>query len=141
MLTKILAHAGEEHSNTVESISHSIDWYIALPIFFLVVAAIGYLAWIVSGKKIDLVAIVLSIVLLISGFTLFNISAAISVISITAGIIIAGALTFLGIAGDTKNLKNRYISHSIGMISYILIISKMIFLIYDRERFKRKITY
>jgi predicted membrane protein len=102
MLIHVLAHAGEEHSNSLEALNHSTPWYIALPVFFIVVAMIGYLAWIVSGKKLDTVAIVISIVLLISGFTLFNISAAISVISLTVGIIIAGALAFLGIAGDSK---------------------------------------
>jgi predicted membrane protein len=102
MLFHLLAHAGEEHSSSLDALNHSTPWYIALPVFFVVVAMIGYLTWIVSGKKLDTVAMVLAIVLLISGFTLFNISAAISVISLTVGIILAGAMAFLGIAGDTK---------------------------------------
>ena len=102
MLINILAHAGEEHSSSLEALNHSTPWYIALPVFFVVIAMIGYLTWIVSGKKLSTVAMVLAIVLLISGFTLFNISAAISVISLTAGIVLAGAMAFLGIAGDSK---------------------------------------
>lgn len=98
----ILAHAGEEHSNTAATVTHTLaPWYIAVPVFLISVAVIGYLAWLVSGKKLDIVAVVLSIVLLISGFTLFNVSAAISVISITVGLVLTGAIALIGLAEDS----------------------------------------
>lgn len=102
MIMKIIAHAGEEHSDTIETINHYLPWYIAIPVFLLIIAMIGYLTWIVSSRKTDTVALVLAVVFLISGLTLFAISPVISVISITSGILLAGALTFLGLAGDNK---------------------------------------
>jgi hypothetical protein len=102
MITYIFAHAGEEHTDTIESISHYLPWYIAIPVFIIAISIIGYLTWIVSGKKIDTVALVLAFVLLISGLTLFTVSPIISVISITLGIILAGALTFLGLTSDNS---------------------------------------
>lgn len=102
----VLAHAGEEHSDSLDTVTHAVSpWYVAVPLFLLVVAGIGYLTWLLSGRKPDTVLIVLSIVLLISGFTLFNISPFISVISITVGILMAGILTFGGLAEDAKNDK------------------------------------
>lgn len=102
MITRILAHAGETHADTAEAVSHAIPWYIALPLFFIAVAAIGYLTWIISKKKTSVVLLVEAIVLLIAGFTLFNVSAAISVIAITAGIILAGFIAITGLINDSK---------------------------------------
>jgi hypothetical protein len=91
----VVAHAGETHSDAVETIAHTAaPWYIAVPLFIMFVAMIGYLTWLVSGKRPAAVMAVLSVVLLISGFTMFNISAAISVISITVGIVLAGVQAF-----------------------------------------------
>ncbi len=90
-----LAHAGEVHSDSAETVGHSLTaWYIAVPIFLIAVATIGYLTWLVSGKKPHIVLTVLSVALLIFGFTLFTISAAVSVIAITAGLILAGFQAF-----------------------------------------------
>ncbi len=103
-LIEQFAHDGETHVDTAETVSHVVaPWYVAVPVFLIVIAVIGYLAWIISGKKLDSVMFVLAITLLIAGFTLFNISAAISVISITIGIILAGILTLFGIAGSSKD--------------------------------------
>lgn len=100
MFIQIFAHAGEEHSETIESINHFLPWYFAIPLFLLTLAVIGYLVWIVSGRKLDTVALILAFICLISGFGLFVISPAVSVVAITLGIILAGAVTFLGIANE-----------------------------------------
>lgn len=102
MLSIILAHAGEEHSEVAEAVSHFAPWYIAIPIFIVVMAIIGYLTWLVSGKKLDTVFLVLALCMLIVGFTAFTISPIVSVISITIGIVLAGLLTFVGLASDSK---------------------------------------
>jgi predicted membrane protein len=102
MITQLLAHAGEEHSDIAETVTHYAPWYIAVPIFFIIIALIGYLAWLVSGKKIDTVLFVEALLMLFTGFLVFNISPVVSVISITVGIVLAGFLAFVGIAGDTK---------------------------------------
>jgi hypothetical protein len=103
MITQIFAHAGEEHSDTIEKLNHFLPWYFAIPLFLLLLAMIGYLVWIVGGRKIDTVVLVLAFICLICGFGLFVVSPAISVVAITLGIIMAGTLTFLGLTGDNKN--------------------------------------
>lgn len=100
MITQILAHAGEEHSEIIESINHYLPWYFAVPLFLILLAMVGYLTWIVSGRKLDIVALVLAFICLLSGFGLFVVSPAVSVIAITLGILMAGALTFLGLSDD-----------------------------------------
>ena len=101
-----VAHAGEDHSDSLESVAHVVSpWYLAVPTFLLVMFAIGYLTWIISGKKPDAVLIVLALVSLVSGFTLFVVSPITSVIAITGGMIIAGILTFGGLSHDAKNDK------------------------------------
>ncbi len=90
-----IAHAGEEHTETVESISHYIpEWYIAVPLFLIIISMLGYLIWIISGKKLDTVLLILAILMLICGFTAYVVSPAISVTAITIGIIFAGILAF-----------------------------------------------
>jgi hypothetical protein len=64
MITQIIAHAGEEHSDVAEAVSHFAPSYIAIPLFFVVMGIIGYLTWLVSGKKLDTVLIVLAICML-----------------------------------------------------------------------------
>ena len=96
-----LSHAEEVHSTAAQANLHTLqEWYFAIPLFVLTVAAIGYMTWLVSGKKPDAVLIVMSIVLLIAGFTMFSISPLISVVAITGGIITSGLLTFGGLATD-----------------------------------------
>jgi hypothetical protein len=102
MITQIIAHAGEEHSDVAEAVSHFAPSYIAIPLFFVVMGIIGYLTWLVSGKKLDTVLIVLAICMLIIGFTAFTISPIVSVFSITIGIVLAGVLAFTGLAGTSS---------------------------------------
>lgn len=105
MFSSILrfAHAGETHSDVLETAAHFVaPWYLAVPAFLIALAIIGYLTWLISGKKIDVVMIVLAIACLISGFTLFNVSAAVSVIAITGGLMLAMFLTLGSLISPKK---------------------------------------
>jgi hypothetical protein len=102
MIIQTLAHAGEEHSDVAEAVTHFAPWYIAIPLFIVTMAIIGYLTWLVSGKKLDTVFLVLAFCMLIIGFTAFTISPIVSVLAITIGIILAGLLAFVGLTGDSK---------------------------------------
>ena len=106
-LLKIIAHAGEEHENTVESLAHEyIPGFIAVPVYLLFITMVGYLVWIISGKRRDVVLIVLAGLNLIIGFGFFAISPYTSVLAITMGIVISGMLTFGEITnGDNKKKK------------------------------------
>ena len=101
-----LAHAGEEHADSVESVTHFIEpWYIAIPTFVAFIAILSMLIWLLSGKRSDIVMIIMAFVLLVCGFTVFNISAIVSVISITAGFILSGFMAFGGLAAEGKDKK------------------------------------
>jgi Fe2+ transport system protein B len=105
ILLQILAHAGEQHGNTAEAVTHyASPWFIAFPIFLGIVVVIFYFVWLISGKKLDTALAVIAPFLLIAGFTLYNLSSAISVVSITAGIIILGLLAF-SVTSDDKHDK------------------------------------
>ncbi len=103
LMLEILAHAGETHGDGLESVAHyAAPWYIALPIFFIVIAMIGYLTWLVSGKNFGTVLMVLAFVLLVIGFTLYSISALVSGISIILGIMTAGFLALASLTSSPK---------------------------------------
>ena len=94
----LLAHAGEAHSDGLETIAHTVaPWYFAIPLFIIVISAIGYLTWLVSGRNSHIVLGVVTAALLVSGFTLFTISAAVSAIAITVGLLLAGFQAFTSI--------------------------------------------
>jgi len=97
MITSLLnfAHAGETHGDELAAIAHNVSpWYIAIPTFFIVVGAIGYLAWLVSGKNSHVTLGVVTAALLIIGFTMFAVSPAVSAIAITVGLLLAGFQAF-----------------------------------------------
>jgi len=94
----VLAHSGDTHSDGLESVAHTVaPWYLAVPLFIIIFAAIGYLVWLVSGKNSHVTLGVVTFALLISGFTLFSISAAVSFIAITVGLLLAGFQAFTSI--------------------------------------------
>jgi hypothetical protein len=93
------AHAEEVHTDGLESITHYGDaWYIAIPVFLIISATIGYLTWLVSGKNFGTVLLVLAGFFLIIGFGLFSISPIVSAIAIVCGMLIAGFLALAGLS-------------------------------------------
>jgi hypothetical protein len=95
----IIAHAGESHSDSIESIAHyTAPWYIAIPVFILVTFAIAYLVWLVSNKDMGAVLLLIAGWLLLVGFGLYSISPVVSALSIVSGILIAGFLALAGLS-------------------------------------------
>lgn len=81
------AHAGEEHADTISSSTHLIQqWYIAVPLFIGVVATIGYLTWLVSNRNRHVTLGVITLLLLIIGFTAFQLSPVVSIMAILIGL-------------------------------------------------------
>lgn len=98
MIPNILAHAGEEHIDTVEAVSHYAPWYIAVPLFIITMTIITYLVWLISGKKKDTTLLTVSVILLVVGFTMFNLSPFISIIAITVGLLATLFSAFVGLS-------------------------------------------
>jgi len=95
----LFAHAGETHSEGIEAVAHYVaPWYFAIPAFIFVVAAIGYLVWLIGGKDLGKVLVIEAGLLLIIGFGLFNISPIVSAIAIILGMFTAGFLALAGLS-------------------------------------------
>lgn len=101
----LLAHAGEDHSDTAEAFAHFAPWYIAVPVFLVVMTMITYLVWLVTGRKNDTTLLIVSGILLVVGFTMFNISPYISIIAITVGLLATLFSAFVGLTHDSKQDK------------------------------------
>ncbi len=98
MITQILAHAGEDHGSEAAATIHELAWYYQLPIFFLVFLGICTLIWLIT-KKLDLVILISSTMMLITGFLVFQVAPLVSIISITLGLIATLAVTLIGLGG------------------------------------------
>lgn len=106
-LLQVFSHAGEAHESSAEATSHLVgSWYIMLPLFILAVAGLAAIVQLLF-KKIDITAIVTSFALLVSGFTLYNVSALVSILSITIGLMLAMAITLIGLQSPAKTTKKK----------------------------------
>lgn len=102
VMFRYLAHGGENHSDGLEAAAHYVaPWYLAIPVFLLVIFMVGYLVWLVSGKNTGAVAGIVALVCLIAGFTMFTISPAVSIIAILSGILLSGFIALTGISNDS----------------------------------------
>jgi type II secretory pathway component PulF len=94
----LFAHSGEKHADSAEAARHLLNsWYVALPLFLLIVTGIAILTYLVSKRDVITTALVTALVLLVSGFTLYTYSAAISVVSITLGLMLAMGVTLISL--------------------------------------------
>jgi O-antigen/teichoic acid export membrane protein len=97
------AHAEEIHTSTFEELLHyATPWYLALPLFIMVSIIIGYLAWLVGGRKPGTVMLIEAIFLLVSGFMLANISPLVSALAIVVGLLLAACMTLIGLANGPR---------------------------------------
>lgn len=98
MILSILAHGGEEHGSEIAASIHEVAWYYQLPVFFLALLGIGTLIWLIT-KKLDLVIMISSFLMLITGFLVFQVAPLVSIISITLGLVATLAVTLVGLGG------------------------------------------
>ena len=93
-----LAHAGETHGTATEAASHTLsNWYVALPLFLLVVVGFGAILQLTFKKSFVTLTLV-DILLLVIGFTTYNVSALVSVLAITLGLTGTLVLTLTSLA-------------------------------------------
>lgn len=106
MVLDLVAHAGEVHENTVESTFHSTEWYVQLPVFFLIVAVISGAIWLLTKSR-TATTIVMSVLLLIGGFAMFSLTPIISIVSISTGLLAGLFLLLIGVAEKTSDDKDK----------------------------------
>lgn len=99
---QIIAHAGESHGSELEATAHELPWFLQILIFLVGIALIYSLMWLIT-KKVDTSLLVLSFVLLVSGFLVFQVAPIVSVLAITLGLISTLFVTFVGLSSpDSK---------------------------------------
>lgn len=101
MIIQILAHAGETHETSLEAAAHEIPWYLQVIIFVVGITLIYSLLWLIT-KKIDTSLLVISLILLVTGFLVFQIAPVISILAITAGLLTTLFVTFAGLSTPDK---------------------------------------
>ncbi|CAN5702890.1 hypothetical protein BH23PAT2_BH23PAT2_10210 [soil metagenome] len=86
----LFAHAGEEHVTTADSALHALfgQWYIALPLFIIVLFGIGSMTYILSKKSKPTTFTTVLIALFVIGVLTYTVSALISAIAISLGFLL-----------------------------------------------------
>lgn len=101
----IFAHVGEDHEATTVAASHFLldTWYLLLPLYILSVAAIAYLAFLVSGRSFSVTYNVVLAILLISGMIGYTTSVVIGVFSLSVGFAMALLQAIAGLGGAPQH--------------------------------------
>ena len=99
LMSNIIAHAGEDHLDIIQSTSHALPWHLELSLFVGVMSVLTIILYKIT-KKLDLTILIISGLLLISGFGFYDFSPAISIVSISTGLIATLAVTLLGIGSE-----------------------------------------
>ena len=97
----IFAHAGETHETVTAATSHSLfsRWYVALPLYILLLIVITKLAFVLSHKSKPVTYNVLLVTLFVAGVATYTLSAPISVLSLGVGFAMALFQVLIGLSG------------------------------------------
>lgn len=100
MVQYLFAHGGEIHDSTIESSAHALAWYIQIPLFIFIMVGVYSLLQLLIKQKSTLY-LVIAFILLIVGFSTYELAPAISVMSITIGMAMTLLLTLLGLGNNS----------------------------------------
>jgi hypothetical protein len=94
-MLELIAHAGEVHESSNESLIHYLGvWYIALAVFVVGTYVLATLVYSLTKKSLSKTLAALLVVYLAAGFTLYEKSPVISVLSIFFGFILVAFVAF-----------------------------------------------
>jgi len=95
----LVAHAGEEHATTSEAISHSFleTWYIALPLFIVLLCIVAAVTYELSKKSKPVTVNAVLVTLFVVGVAMYQKSAVVSVFALSLGFAIALLQVVLGL--------------------------------------------
>lgn len=105
-MLNFIAHAGETHGSSTESTMHLLEsWYLAIPLFILILIGIASVVFLVSRRSIAATYISVVAILLFSGIFFYDKSPLLSAASITVGLF-GSLLSVLAVLSGHKNDKN-----------------------------------
>lgn len=95
MFIQLLAHAGEAHESSNESLIHYLSvWWIAILVFIISTYLLATIIFALTKKSLPKTLLTLMAVFLVAGLFSYEKSPVISVLSILCGFIIAIGATF-----------------------------------------------
>ncbi len=114
VFARLLAHGGAEKHALEETVDGGtippvfadpsilerladLSWFVQIPLYVLTLAIIGAALWLVT-KKIDTALMVVSFLMLVSSFFLYEAAPSVSILAITAGLLITMFVTFVGLS-------------------------------------------
>lgn len=93
----LFAHAGEIHETATQESLWLSTWYIAIPLFVIVLFILAATTYFLSGKSLSTTYIVLLAALLTAGVGTYTISAPVSLFALTLGFALALLQTVTGL--------------------------------------------
>ncbi len=73
MFLNLLAHAGEIHDTTEQSLAHRLEqWYVAVIVFAVLLFVIGNLVYLLTKKSLNRTLAILSTMLFVSAFLVYE---------------------------------------------------------------------
>lgn len=92
------AHEGEIHETAAASAWHSIvgEWYIALPLYLIILFVIGAAVYLASKSKAATFNTLL-VVLFVAGIGFYNLAPVVSIVSLAGGFALALMIVITGL--------------------------------------------
>jgi hypothetical protein len=84
----LVAHAGETHESSIESFSHNLQpWPIAVLFFIIFLLVVGNVVFAFTKKSLYKTLLVLSVILLVGAFFVYENLKVLSVLSLTTSLV------------------------------------------------------
>lgn len=96
---ELIAHAGEAHETSTETLTHSIlnEWWAALSIYIAILIILVTVTYFATKKSTTAAFSMLLSALLVGGIAMYSISPIVSIFALTTGFTVALGSVFLGI--------------------------------------------
>lgn len=93
-----LAHEGEVHETAAESAWHAVigEWYIALPLYLIILFAISAAIYLASKSKAATFNTLL-VILFVGGVGFYKVAPVVSIVSLAAGFALALMIVVIGL--------------------------------------------
>ena len=73
MFLNLLAHAGEIHDTTEQSLTHRLEqWYVAVIVFAVLLFVVGNLVYLLTKKSLNRTLTILSTMLFVSAYLVYQ---------------------------------------------------------------------
>ncbi len=108
-MARFLAHGGEVHQTAVEAASHSLlrEWYVALTVFSIFMYALIRVVYILSGGSRSSMVAAALLAFFVIGLGTYQLSAPVSILSLTAGFGLALLTAMAGLSGQGKRAHKK----------------------------------